>query len=188
MSARSVIGSMGRLLVRAVWCGPPAVSHASAAVARSGRGRHTRLFVARGHPVTALDRDVGGLADIAGRPGLEIVEADLEDGSPWALPGRRFGAVVLSNYLWRPLFPLILESIDQAGVLLYETFALGNERYGHPKRPDFLLEPGELIELVLGRLQVVAYEHGYLDEPRPMVKQRICAVRSTRALPLAPDD
>jgi SAM-dependent methyltransferase len=142
-----------------------------------GGGRHTRLFLARGHPVTAVDVDPSGLFDLRGNPQLEIVQADLEDGSPWPLPGRRFGAVVVANYLWRPLFPEILAALGAGGVLLYDTFARGNEAYGRPRNPDFLLEPGELIEVVRGRLQIVAYEHGYVERPRPAIKQRLCAIR-----------
>jgi SAM-dependent methyltransferase len=145
-----------------------------------GSGRHTRLFLTRGHPVTALDRDVSGLEDIAEQPGLEIVQADLEDDSLWPLPGRRFGAVVIVDYLWRPILSRILESVAADGVLLYETFALGNEAYGRPTNPDFLLAPGELIEAVQSQLQIIAYEHGYLEQPRPSIKQRICARRSDR--------
>ena len=151
-----------------------------------GTGRHTRLFLARGHPVTALDRDVAGLADLAGRPGLEILRADLEDGTPWPLAGRTFAAVVVTNYLWRLLFPHVLAAVAADGILLYDTFALGHEAYGHPRNPDFLLRPGKSIDAVRGRLQIVAYEHGYLDAPRPMVKQRICAVRSEQAVALRP--
>ena len=149
-----------------------------------GRGRHTRLFLERGHPVTAVDIDVGGLADLHEQPRLEVIEADLES-APWPLPGRRFGAVVVTNYLWRPLFATILDAVDDGGVLFYETFALGNETYGRPSNPDFLLKPGELIEAVRGRLQIVAYEHGRVDRPRPAVKQRLCAVRSDRPLTLS---
>ena len=145
-----------------------------------GGGRHARLFLERGHPVAAVDLDTSGLEDLRRQPQLEIVQADLENGSPWPLPGRRFGAVVVTNYLWRPLFPPILESLDDGGVLLYETFARGNEAYGRPTNPEFLLEPGELIEVVRGRLQIVAYEHGYVERPRPAVKQRLCAVRTDR--------
>jgi SAM-dependent methyltransferase len=151
-----------------------------------GGGRHTRLFLARGHPVTALDVDVSGLEDLRARPELELIEADLEDGSPWPLWGRRFGAVVVANYLWRPLFAPILESIDEGGLLLYETFARGNEAYGRPSNPEFLLEPGELIEAVRGRLQIVAYEHGCIERPRPAVRQRLCAVRADRPVALCP--
>jgi SAM-dependent methyltransferase len=151
-----------------------------------GAGRHARLFLERGHPVTALDVDVRGLDDLRQHPQLAIVQADLEDGSPWPLPGLRFGAVVVTNYLWRPLFEPILDAIEDGGLLLYETFARGNEAYGRPTDPDFLLQPGELIEVVRGRLQVVAYEHGYVESPRPGVKQRLCAARTDRPLPLRP--
>jgi SAM-dependent methyltransferase len=152
-----------------------------------GQGRHIRFFLDRGHLVTAVDIDVSGLDDLGDEKRLEVVQADLEDGSPWPLPGRRFGAVVVTNYLWRPLFPHIIDSIDAEGVLLYETFARGNEVYGRPTHPEFLLWPGELIELVQGRLQVVAYEHGYLEQPRPTVRQRICAVRGERPVRLEVD-
>ncbi|MCE3246991.1 MAG: SAM-dependent methyltransferase [Geminicoccaceae bacterium] len=150
-----------------------------------GRGRHTRLFLARGHPVTALDRDLSGLEDVAGQRGLELVQADLEDGSPWPLADRRFGAVVVVNYLWRPLFRHIIAAVDTAGVLLYETFAIGNEAYGPPGNPDFLLLPGELLEAVRGDLQIVAYEHGFCAHPRPAIRQRLCARRSARPAALA---
>ncbi len=152
-----------------------------------GQGRHTRLFLERGHPVTAVDIDVSGLASLRGEPDLEVVPADLEDGSAWPLPGRRFGAVVVANYLWRSLFPDIVEAVADDGVLLYETFAAGNEAYGRPGNPDFLLRPGELIEVVQGRLQIVAYEHGYQERPRPMVRQRICAVHAERPVALGVD-
>ena len=150
-----------------------------------GRGRHARLFLERGHPVTAVDLETGGLAALADRQGFEIVQADLERGC-WPLPERRFGAVVVVNYLWRSLFPTILEALDDGGVLLYETFALGNEAYGRPSNAEILLRPGELIETVRGRLQVVAYEHGYLEQPRPAIKQRICALRGDGPAALLP--
>jgi SAM-dependent methyltransferase len=151
-----------------------------------GAGRHTRLFLDRGHAVTAIDVDVSGLDDLRLNPRLEIVEADLEQGPPWPLPGRRFGAVIVTNYLWRPLLPRLLDAVGEGGVLLYETFARGNEAYGRPSNPDFLLAPGELLEAVRGRLQVVAYEHGYLERPRPAVKQRLCAVHADRPVALCP--
>jgi SAM-dependent methyltransferase len=143
-----------------------------------GGGRHTRFFLERGHRVTAVDVDVTRLEDLRRHPALELVQADLEDGTPWPLPQRRFGVVVVTNYLWRPLFPPILDAVDDGGVLLYETFALGNEAHGPPRNPDFLLAPGELIDLVRGRLEIVAYEHGYLEAPRPAIKQRLCAIRT----------
>ena len=150
-----------------------------------GQGRHARFLLERGHPVTAVDIDVSGLEDLGDHPRLEIVRADLEDGSPWPLAGRRFGAVVVTNYLWRPLFAHIIDAVAKDGLLLYETFAAGNEAYGRPSNPDFLLRPGELIELVRGRLQIVAYEHGYEQQPRPMVRQRICAVLGERPVALS---
>jgi SAM-dependent methyltransferase len=149
-----------------------------------GRGRHSRLFLGRGHPVTAIDVDVTGLADLQGHPRLETIQADLEN-APWPLPGRRFGAVVVTNYLWRPLFPMILAAIDDGGTLLYETFALGNEAHGGPSNPDFLLQPGELIEVVRDRLRIVAYEHCQVAQPRPAIVQRICAVRSEQPVGLS---
>lgn len=142
-----------------------------------GSGRHLHHFHRLGHPVTGIDRDTGGMAGLAGVEGVTIVTADLENGSPWPLPDdARFAAVVVTNYLHRPLFPRLLDALAPGGVLLYETFASGNERYGRPSRPAFLLQPGELIERVAGRLTVVAYEHGLSPGPRPAVIQRVAAV------------
>jgi SAM-dependent methyltransferase len=141
-----------------------------------GGGRHARLFLAAGRQVTCLDRDVAAVADLADR--AEIVAADLEDGRPWPWPGRLFDGVVVTNYLFRPLMPAIVAAVAPGGVLLYETFALGNERFGRPRNPDFLLRPGELLEAVTGRLQVVAYEAGLEDRHGgTRVVQRICAIR-----------
>ncbi len=140
----------------------------------AGNGRHTRFFAERGHPVTAIDRDVSGLAATAT---TEVIAADLEDGRPWPLPGRRFGAVVVSNYLHRPLFPHLFEALQPGGVLLYETFMAGNERFGKPSRPEFLLKDGELLELVHGRCAVIAYEARMISEPKMAMVQRIAARR-----------
>ena len=138
-----------------------------------GRGRHLRWFAARGHPVVGVDRDAEALATLQGVG--ETLAADIEDG-PWPLAGRRFAAVVVTNYLWRPLFPRIRAAVAPGGVLLHETFAQGNETVGKPSRPDFLLAPGELLQAYAG-LRVVAYEDGFLREPDRFV-QRIAAVRS----------
>ncbi len=147
----------------------------------AGGGRHTRLARARGFTVTAVDRDLSGLA---AEPGIEIVEADLE-AAPWPLTGRRFAAVIVTNYLHRPLFPLLVAAVAEGGALIYETFAQGNEAFGKPSNPDFLLAPGELLEAVRGTLTVAAYEHGQVETPRAAVIQRIAAVRTMRAvLPL----
>ncbi|MBX9942451.1 MAG: class I SAM-dependent methyltransferase [Reyranella sp.] len=138
----------------------------------AGNGRHTRFFAGRSHPVTAVDRDVSGLvaADT-----IEVIAADLEDGSPWPLAGRTFGAVVVTNYLHRPLFPCLLDAITPGGVLLYETFMAGNERFGRPSRPEFLLRDGELLDLVRGKFSVVAYEARMISEPKMAMVQRIAA-------------
>ena len=152
-----------------------------------GGGRHARLFLALGHKVTALDRDLAGLADIAGAAGLETIAADLEAGrSPgltrgWPLGERRFAGVVVVNYLHRPLFPAIVAAVAPGGVLIYETFAVGNERFGRPHNPDHLLRPGELLAAVAGRLDVIAYENLELSEPRPAMVQRIAAARPVAA-------
>lgn len=138
-----------------------------------GRGRHLRWFAEHGHAVTGIDRDPEAVA--AARAFGEAVAADLENGNHWPLPGRQFGAVIVTNYLWRPIFPDLQASVAPGGVLLYETFALGNETVGRPARPEFLLGPGELLRLV-DRLRIVAYEDGFLDQP-PRYVQRIAAVR-----------
>ena len=140
-----------------------------------GSGRHARLFLARGCRVTAVDHDVAGLADLAGHPGLETLAADLEDGRPFPLADRQFDAVVVTNYLYRPLLAALVDAVAPGGLLLYETFAAGNERYGRPRNPDFLLKPGELLQAVRGRLGVLVYENLVVGDPRPAAVQRICA-------------
>lgn len=138
----------------------------------AGKGRHTEFFGARGHRVTALDRDVSALTP---SDTIEVIQADLEDGSPWPLADRRFGAIVVTNYLHRPLFPLLFDSLQPGGILLYETFMEGNERFGKPDRPDFLLKDGELLELVRGRFSVTAYEARMISQPKMAMVQRIAA-------------
>jgi SAM-dependent methyltransferase len=141
-----------------------------------GGGRHARLLAALGHPVHAVDRNREALATLAAVPGVTTLCADLEQG-PWPYAGRAFGGIVVANYLHRPLLPLLIDALAAPGVLIYETFAAGNERYGRPSTPDFLLRPGELLDCVRGRLAVVAYEHLTVSLPRPAVVQRICAER-----------
>jgi SAM-dependent methyltransferase len=137
-----------------------------------GFGRHMRWFAARGHPVVGVDRSQEAIDAV--RPLGEAICADIENG-PWPLAGRTFDGVVVTNYLWRPLLPVIVQSVAPGGVLMYETFAAGNETVGKPSRPDFLLRPGELLAACAG-LRVVAYEDGFLDSPERFV-QRIAAVR-----------
>lgn len=140
-----------------------------------GGGRHTRLLLEAGHRVTALDRDLSGLSDLAGTPGLELLEADLEDGPPFPLAGRSFDGLVVTNYLHRPLLPDLVAAVAPGGLLIYETFARGNERFGKPSNPDFLLKPGELLTAVGARLRVLAYEDLIVETPRKAAVQRICA-------------
>jgi len=142
-----------------------------------------RWFCSRGHPVTGVDRAseaIDSVADLISSGQAQAVVADIENG-PWPLmhDGKpsQFDAVVVTNYLWRPLFPTLLDSLAPGGVLLYETFATGNETVGKPSRADFLLQPGELLD-VCKDLHIVAYEDGFLGTPDRFI-QRIAAVRST---------
>jgi len=146
-----------------------------------GAGRHLRWFAQRGHPVTGVDRDPAAVA--AARGLGQVVQADIENG-PWPFEGQRFGGVVVTNYLWRALLPVIVNSVEPDGVLIYETFAAGNETVGKPSRPDFLLQPGELLR-ACATLRVVGFEDGYLDDP-PRFVQRIAAVREAAGQARAP--
>ncbi|HRI17577.1 MAG TPA: class I SAM-dependent methyltransferase [Burkholderiaceae bacterium] len=139
-----------------------------------GSGRHVRWFAARGARVTALDRDAQALSALE-VIAAEIVVADIE-AAAWPLAGRRFDAVVVTNYLWRALLPTLVDAVAEGGVLIYETFARGNETVGRPANPDFLLAPGELLRAAAA-LRVVAYEDGYLAGPPERFVQRIAAAR-----------
>ena len=145
----------------------------------SGGGRHSRFFLDRGHPVTAIDHDVSGLDILASRKNLEIIQYDLEDGSPWPLASRQFAAVVVVNYLHRALLTQLVASVASGGLLLYDTFAMGNEALGRPSNPDFLLRPGELADCVRDELTIVDYFHGSMETPKPAIKQQICARRES---------
>lgn len=170
-----------------------------------GRGRHARWLAARWHAVLAVDRDAAALAELAGQMeqagaaspgGVEILQADLEQGV-WPLAGRRFDGIVVTNYLLLPLFPHLRAALAPGGVLIYETFAAGNERFGKPLNPDFLLRPGELLASLVGpgaqacaedgaaasgkaapEFRVLAYQHGQVEKPAPAMVQRICLLRT----------
>jgi SAM-dependent methyltransferase len=142
-----------------------------------GSGRHSAVFLAAGHPVTAVDRDISGVAHFSDRPDFSALQIDLETGEPWPLGRSAFGGIVVTNYLHRPIMPDIVAAVEPAGALIYETFAIGNEVFGKPTNPDFLLQPGELLEAVRGRLEVVAYEHLIVEQPKPAKIQRLAAVR-----------
>lgn len=136
----------------------------------SGSGRHARVFAARGLEVVAVDRDPRPA------PGVRLVRADLEDGSPWPFAGQRFAAVVVTNYLHRPLMKTLEMSLDEQGILIYETFMAGNEKLGKPSNPAFLLHPGELLQAFAG-LTVLGFEQGIVERPKPAAVQRLCARR-----------
>jgi SAM-dependent methyltransferase len=143
----------------------------------AGGGRHARYFSDLGFQVTAVDRDTSRLSKLEGQ-NVEVVVADLEDGSPWPLGDRQFDGMVVTNYLHRPLFPRLAAALAPGGVLIYETFGLGNERYGKPSNPAFLLRPGELLEFAAAHgLQVLAYACGEVTKPKPAITQRIVAKR-----------
>lgn len=141
-----------------------------------GAGRHCRALLDRGHRVVAVDRDLRGLADLHGRPALLRVRGDFETATPWPFAPSAFDGIVVTHYLHRPLIAALIEALAPGGVLIYETFAVGNQRYGRLAHPDHLLRSGELLDRVSGRLQVVAYEHGVVSSPKAAVVQRLCAV------------
>ena len=148
----------------------------------AGRGRHARLFAARGALVVAVDVDADALASLVAVPGVTTLVADLEGGA-WPFAGAAFDAIVVANYLHRPLFAHLLDALAPDGVLLYETFAIGNEAFGRPSNPAFLLRENELLELARERLSIVAFEQGRVDRPRLAVVQRIAAVGRKRRSP-----
>ena len=141
-----------------------------------GSGRHARELARLGFEVSAVDRDTSLFPDPPA--GVALLQADLE-GGPWPYPGARFDGIVVTNYLHRPLLPVLVGSLEPGGVLLYETFAQANERFGKPSNPAFLLAPGELLGAVAPRLRVLAYEDLVVDQPRPAAVQRICARRES---------
>jgi SAM-dependent methyltransferase len=145
-----------------------------------GSGRHVRWLAQQGFRVTGIDRDAAAIEALQGIAQVHV--ADLE-GDAWPLPGARFDAVVVTNYLWRALWPALRGALADNGVLIYETFADGNQSVGKPSRADFLLRHGELLEAARG-LRIVAYEDGFLDAPARFV-QRIAAVAAT-ATPAVP--
>lgn len=152
-----------------------------------GSGRHGRHFLARGHAVVFLDRDAADVQDLAGHENVEIIEADLENGGDLPFAGRQFAAIVVTNYLWRPILPELAGALAENGLVIYETFGLGNEQYSRPRNPDHLLCAGELLEVFGKDLQVVAYEHGLRRDPKPRVIQRIAAVNGDAPVAVEPE-
>lgn len=143
----------------------------------AGAGRHSILLAAAGLHVEAVDRDPAALAVLQGVTGVKVTAADLEGGA-WPFAGRLFDGIVVTNYLWRPLLAVLAASLSPGGLLIYETFRVGNEKFGRPSNPDFLLRQGELLDFArAAALEVVAFESGQVELPRPAVVERICARR-----------
>lgn len=141
----------------------------------AGGGRHCRLLREAGFMVTAVDRHIAALIEACGDdPEVKIVEMDLETGGPWKLGGDWDG-IVVTNYLHRPLMAAIRDALAWEGVVIYETFAQGNEAFGKPSNPDFLLAPGELATVFGPPFSIVAFEQGVVEKPRPAAIQRIVA-------------
>ncbi|MCC6202466.1 MAG: class I SAM-dependent methyltransferase [Gammaproteobacteria bacterium] len=151
-----------------------------------GSGRHARLLARRGQRVLAVDRDPDAVAGLSGVAGVTTRCSDLEDG-PWPFPGMRFDGIVVTNYLYRPLLPRLVDALADGGILIYETFMQGNESFGAPSNPDFLLRPNELLEVLLRHLTVVAFEQGEIVLPRPAMVQRLCALRGTKRSMILPE-
>jgi len=141
-----------------------------------GGGRHARYLAGLGHVVEAVDRDAAAIEALRDLPGINGQCADLERG-PWPYMGCRFAGIVVANYLWRPLFPQLMANLDKGGILIYETFMVGNEAFGKPSNPAFLLRRDELRHIVHNHLEIIAFEQGEVTAPRPAVVQRLCAVR-----------
>ena len=163
---------------------PWVVRHAQSIPARGkvldlacGSGRHARFLAGLGYPVLAVDRDAGALAGLSAIEGITTRQLDLE-GEEWPLAGQVFDGIVVTNYLWRPRLPDLLALLAPGGVLIYETFMVGNEAYGKPSRAEFLLQPGELKAVAeQGGLQVLDFCEGYVDQPKPAMRQAVCALR-----------
>lgn len=141
-----------------------------------GNGRNARWLAGQGWRVEAVDRDETALASLKDMENILPRQADLE-GAPWPYAGREFDAIVVCRYLHRPLLPLLAGCLAENGVLIYETFMLGQEKFGRPTNPDFLLQPHELLRSFLDKLSIVAFEQGVARMPQPVALQRICAVR-----------
>ena len=141
-----------------------------------GNGRHARYLAGLDNRVTAVDIDVSGVAALADHHRIEILVADLEQDA-WPLTNREFDGIVVVNYLYRPHFPLLIKALRKGGVLIFDTFARGNEKFGHPRNPAFLLEPGELLTAFAPGLAIVAYDCGETSKPERAVRQRLCAIK-----------
>ena len=159
------------------------VAGASVLDVACGGGRHARLFAARGCKVTALDRDSTLAQTFAEERNVDFIAADLEAG-PWPLADDQFDAIIVTNYLHRPLFPALKRALAPGGLLIYETFAAGNAAFGKPSNPDYLLRPRELLDELATDMRVLAFEDGFIAQPKPAMVQRLAARSVDPAAPL----
>ena len=143
-----------------------------------GTGRHTRLLLETGRRVFALDCNISQLEDLRENDSVTIIKHDLETANSWPFSPQTFDGIVVTNYLYRPLYPRIIDALAVNGVLIYQTFAVGNEKYGRPRNPDFLLKEDELLETFGTQLEVVNYSHGYIQKPSPAEMQSICCIKN----------
>jgi len=185
MSANSPAGTHAQLQEVSAWVArfaPLIKPGARVLDLACGGGRHARYLAARGCLVEAVDRDAEALLSLTREPGITVRHADLE-GGPWPYADSMFDAIIVTNYLYRPLLPLLGPCLGSAGLLIYETFARGNESYGRPSNPEYLLAPGELLALAAQtQLRVLAYEDGYVELPKPAMVQRVVAFKPPAAL------
>jgi len=142
-----------------------------------GNGRHAIWLASQGYQVDAVDRDVQSLASMQGMPNINLSITDIETGN-WPATDQQYDGIVVSRYLFRPLLGMLAQMLNPDGVLIYETFMLGNERYGRPSNPDYLLLPDELKSVYAPLLNIYAFEQGKVDDPVPAVMQRICAIKN----------
>ncbi len=141
-----------------------------------GKGRHGRYFLARGHSVTFLDRDISGVVDLLSHPKTQLMEYDLENNSPWPFLKNQFSGIIIINYLYRPLLPNLLTALKPGGLLIYKTFAAGNEQFGRPRSPEFLLQENELLDTFSQHFEIIDFTQGKESNPN-RVTQAICARR-----------
>lgn len=139
-----------------------------------GNGRHALWLAKQGYRVDALDRDAKALASMVGMDNINVLNVDIEAGR-WPGSGQRYDGIIVSRYLYRPLLSKLAEMLEPGGILIYETFMVGNERYGRPSNPDFLLRTNELLDVYSPLLSIIAFEQGEVETPRLAVTQRLCA-------------
>ncbi len=143
-----------------------------------GTGRHAIWLAGQGYQVDAIDRDAQAVAGMQGIPNIKVIIADLETGD-WPVTGQQYDGIIVSRYLYRPLLSSLARMLNPDGVIIYETFMLGNECYGRPSNPDYLLLPDELRMVYTPLLKIYAFEQGKVEDPVPAMTQRICAINST---------